>query len=397
MKENEATSQLFAAVLSDDTATIKHLVQRGANVNGRDDVGYSPLHLASQERASDSVRALLDLGADPEAPDEKGNRPLHVAAAMGHDTVVRYLVDRGANIEAQNNEGVRPIHAAAEMSEDRALSALIERGANVNATDKFQRTPLHHAAYNNDEFAVAALLRAGANVLARDAESSTAIDYLEEGLRHNVDRTTPISHGPAARKALEAAVIATDIPSPSFTRRDIHSALLVADATLAKGTREDIPVLRLLDAERAAARQELAGKVTSAEAALHAELVAHRLIDQVRENPVAAATVGEQLRTHGVLNSPPNSRNNEDRAPETIALVSAYKATQFTERGVANRLASQAFESLKTMASMGQTIDQSAKPEPDRLQAILSSARGHVSNMIEQQAQRGGRSNEMTR
>ncbi len=396
MTENDGTKNLFAAVLDDDTATIKHLVQKGANVNGRDDVGYSPLHLAAQERASDSVRALLDLGADPEARDERGNTPLHVAAGTGHDTVVRYLVDRGANIEATNNDGETALHAAVAEANDAARTALIQRGANVNATDNFKRTPLHLAAYNNDEFAVESLLRSGANPVARDAELHAPIDYLEEGQKPQVEGPTPFQ-GPGARNALTAAVIATDIPSPQFTRRDIHSALLVADATLAKGTREDIPVLRLLDAERAAARQELAGKVTSAEAALHAELVAHRLIDQVRENPFAAATVGEQLRTHGVLNARPNSRTNEDRAPETIALVSAYKATQFTERGVANRLATQAFESLKTMASMGQTIDQSAKPEPDRLQAILSSARGHVSNMIEQQAQRGGRSNEMTR
>jgi hypothetical protein len=236
--------------------------------------------------------------------------------------------------------------------------------------------------------AVDALVAAGVDLHARDEGNRSALEVAAKYSPHAFVRIT---------KALDDQEQGRAAPTDAaFTRRDIHAALLTADATLARGSRDEIPVLRLLDAEREAARRELAGKVTRAEADLHAELVAHRLIDQVRENPVAAATVGEQLRSHGALNSPAKSRDQQDRAPETVALVSAYKATQFTERGAANHLAARAVESLKTMASMGQTIDQSAKAEPDRLQAILSSARSHVSNMIEQQAQRG-RSEEIAR
>jgi hypothetical protein len=245
--------------------------------------------------------------------------------------------------------------------------------------------PKHADAYMR---AVDALVAAGVDLNARDEGNRTALQIAAEHSPHAFVRIT---------KALDDQERArAPTTETAFTRRDIHSALLTADATLASGSRDEIPVLRLLDAERDAARRELSGKVTRAEAELHAELIAHRLMDHVKENPIAAATVGEQLRAHGLLNSRANSAENDEREAHTVALVSAYKATQFTEKSVADRLASQAVESLKTMASMGRTIDQTAKAEPDRLQAILGNARGHVAQLIEQHSQRG-RTEELAR
>eukprot|EP00282_Hemiselmis_andersenii_P013460 CAMPEP_0114129698 /NCGR_PEP_ID=MMETSP0043_2-20121206/11613_1 /TAXON_ID=464988 /ORGANISM="Hemiselmis andersenii, Strain CCMP644" /LENGTH=50 /DNA_ID=CAMNT_0001222989 /DNA_START=54 /DNA_END=203 /DNA_ORIENTATION=- len=48
----------------------------------------------------DIVGALARAGAEIDAKDEDGWTPLHLAAAYGHVDIVRYLVENGANKDA---------------------------------------------------------------------------------------------------------------------------------------------------------------------------------------------------------------------------------------------------------------------------------------------------------
>jgi ankyrin repeat protein len=98
--------------------TVKQIIEDGEDLNCRDQVGRTPLHVAI---LSDSVEvgcALIDAGARMTARLVGGRTCLHLAAQMGQATVVTKLLERSAyNKEekrkteeaasANNTEGVR--------------------------------------------------------------------------------------------------------------------------------------------------------------------------------------------------------------------------------------------------------------------------------------------------
>ncbi len=63
-----------AALMGDKDVVLKALAN-GANVNGRDNQGYTPLHWAVQAGNDSIVRLLLDKNADVDAVNFYGNKP----------------------------------------------------------------------------------------------------------------------------------------------------------------------------------------------------------------------------------------------------------------------------------------------------------------------------------
>ena len=80
--EKWLTSDYFSIA----TATsVKSCLNLGTNVNGRNNKGQTPLHLAAENaRDSTIILELLSAGANPSLTDANGWRPLHVAAALGN-------------------------------------------------------------------------------------------------------------------------------------------------------------------------------------------------------------------------------------------------------------------------------------------------------------------------
>jgi ankyrin repeat protein len=87
------------------------LLERGADARApsRNSQGVAPLHSAA---ASDSVRiaaALLEKGADVNARQQGGYTALHAAARNGSVEMVRLLLVHGADCTARNDAGELPL------------------------------------------------------------------------------------------------------------------------------------------------------------------------------------------------------------------------------------------------------------------------------------------------
>jgi ankyrin repeat protein len=74
------------------------------------------------------VKLLLEKGADLEAKDEFGRTPLSWAAEEGHEGVVKLLLEKGADLEAKDEFGQTPLSRAAESGHE-AVVKLLEKGA----------------------------------------------------------------------------------------------------------------------------------------------------------------------------------------------------------------------------------------------------------------------------
>jgi len=72
------------------------------------------LHLAAVSGDLEEVRELLEKGADVNAKDEEGRTPLHWAAGNGYVEVARLLIEHGADVNAKESRyGDTPLDLAA--------------------------------------------------------------------------------------------------------------------------------------------------------------------------------------------------------------------------------------------------------------------------------------------
>jgi len=100
------------------------------------------------------LRALLELGADPDGRDEGGATPLHYAARYGLAVAAAAILEHGAGVDTRDNARSTPLmYAAGNVSEagDAGIDAvqrLVAAGADVNAVNDERDTPLSYAVRN---------------------------------------------------------------------------------------------------------------------------------------------------------------------------------------------------------------------------------------------------------
>jgi uncharacterized protein len=82
---------IHAAVSSKNLEMVKLLIENGADVNARQQQGFTPLQGAAGSGDLDIAKLLLQNGADPSACDEDGRTAADVAAAHEHPDAAEYL------------------------------------------------------------------------------------------------------------------------------------------------------------------------------------------------------------------------------------------------------------------------------------------------------------------
>ena len=149
-----------AAVFGDRETTLKLLAENPSLAKEADDHGFTALHGVVGEDRVEIAELLIQHGADVHAKNEMGMTPLHIAQwAM----MVEVLVRQGADLNALSKCGLTPLHVQAQEGEDtgslEVMGALLKAGANPNIADNRGMTPLAYAR-QRDEQAKISLLRA---------------------------------------------------------------------------------------------------------------------------------------------------------------------------------------------------------------------------------------------
>jgi ankyrin repeat protein len=86
----------------DDRDSLGLLIQRGAQVNAKDEAGLTPLHIAVVDGRHLLLKRLIDLGADVNIPDDGGRTPLAIAIGMGDRHIIELLERSGARAEPKD-------------------------------------------------------------------------------------------------------------------------------------------------------------------------------------------------------------------------------------------------------------------------------------------------------
>lgn len=106
---------LMIASVKGDTNAVKRLLAHGAEVNRPDIYGWTPLMRAAFEKRQEVVNALLGSpGLDLDARNEVGATALHLAAFRGSADIVEALMSHGSALSAVDDEGRTPAEAAVQ-------------------------------------------------------------------------------------------------------------------------------------------------------------------------------------------------------------------------------------------------------------------------------------------
>jgi ankyrin repeat protein len=94
----------------------RELIERGADIHAaaRNAQRVAPVHAAASVGDTASMALLLERGADPNARQHLGYTPLHASAANGDRATAEVLVAHGADPKAANDDGKTPADFAAE-------------------------------------------------------------------------------------------------------------------------------------------------------------------------------------------------------------------------------------------------------------------------------------------
>jgi ankyrin repeat protein len=76
---------------------VKWFVERGLDMEARDEDGSTPLLLASKSGTVDVIEVLVELGADIGATDNNGMNVLDVAMNEENEELVMWLLDHGGS------------------------------------------------------------------------------------------------------------------------------------------------------------------------------------------------------------------------------------------------------------------------------------------------------------
>ncbi len=177
LKMKDGFTTLYNAIEGNNADIVKYIIDKGANANER----YGPQNAPPVIRASfvGNVKVmdiLLDAGADLNVKDDLGYGPLFRCVEKDNPAMVDYLVAKGVNInERFGRYELTALYNASSLGMLQSVNRLINTGANINIKSNTGFSSLSVASQNNHLSIVQALLLNGANVNELNANNWTAL------------------------------------------------------------------------------------------------------------------------------------------------------------------------------------------------------------------------------
>jgi len=197
----DASQQLLNAVFKGDLASVRILLDNGANTEAQDANGLTPLIMAAENNDIAIVKLLLAKGANVSTKDRRGETAMIAAARCGNSEIVTLLLEKTSSAREKKRALFAAIHGSGivipEASDNannipanqtnhprpelphmpwvRTVSLLVKKGVPIEARDEDGSTTLISAATYAATDIVTFLLKKGADTQATDKYGNTAL------------------------------------------------------------------------------------------------------------------------------------------------------------------------------------------------------------------------------
>jgi len=154
--------------------------------------GVSATMWASFRGHAEIVEMLLEKGADVNAKDNNGNTALNWAMMKINNKIVEILANKGADVNAKDNYGDTPLNWAVKRGEVDLVKILLATGrVDVNEKDYNGNTALIIASKKGYVDIITMLLDNGADVNEDDDYGRSAIDWAKSELARAMRSARP--------------------------------------------------------------------------------------------------------------------------------------------------------------------------------------------------------------
>lgn len=203
--EKLSTTALIEACFNGHYEIVKLLVEAGARISVRNDVGNTPLYVAAREGNFEICVFLIAQGARVTASGKYGEKPIHAAAWKGDLRIVNLLLEHGACahsrtdlpnrrclefaarsgdvatcrrfielgefVSHQNSFGESPFKEAVKKGHTKVCELFLNEGVSI----QYERQVLVDAAFNKDPKMCRFLLLHGASLCEKDGHGNTPL------------------------------------------------------------------------------------------------------------------------------------------------------------------------------------------------------------------------------
>jgi ankyrin repeat protein len=157
-------------VNDNDLAALRRVLPLPPQQDDYDDIGRTPIVVATERNHINALRFLVAAGADVnKVKRDTGETPMYIAARWRRLRILEELIASGADVN-RGGAGLTPLYGAALINSVEAVRILIEAGADVNIVYDGQ-TPIFTAVRNNNAAGhniLRVLIEAGADVNIAD-------------------------------------------------------------------------------------------------------------------------------------------------------------------------------------------------------------------------------------
>lgn len=186
-KNNYGYTALISASRLGFIDIVNILIKAGSAIDTGDANGQTALMTASVNGFTNVMTALITAGANVNKTDFVSRSALTLATIASQSAAVKLLVDANANVNNRDNlGGLTPMMWASQYGYLSIVHELCMEGADINAqaTDT-KRTALMFASQNNQVATVDFLLQMGCDVNTRDITGYTALKWAKMYRRNN--------------------------------------------------------------------------------------------------------------------------------------------------------------------------------------------------------------------
>lgn len=182
IKDNNRWTVLMLAVYRNDRELVEYLISKGADVNAHNNYGRTALMLLAEKYDADNTalaKILLSGGAEVDLRDEGGRTAFMLSVGEGNYRMAEFLLLHGASVDVKDISGDNVLIYYASnysaMADGKLVDFLVLKGIDINAQNNLGKTALMMAAKRGNDKLVKYLCEKGADVDIKDKNDMTAL------------------------------------------------------------------------------------------------------------------------------------------------------------------------------------------------------------------------------